>query len=274
VLFVLFVANLFSCLNCQWLNKNIKYDAIGESIMGEENKNMLGLPGNTVDILKEVKTPLSFLTLVVIIMGGLLVYLAQKADGVNYTILLIAILLLISIPIIFVTVLLLRGTNRQVELTSDEKITTYKYDVFLSMPMASLNDADYVSVRKFGLDVTKYLREHCNQSRVKFVGEFIEDKGEFDPNDTAVLDDLEDIKNSKYFVMIYPERIVTSVLVEAGIALALGKVCRYFAKSREDLPFLMQQSEQAFTNVRIYEYADLEDIKKVLIDKRCFDAKF
>jgi hypothetical protein len=42
--------------------------------------------------------------------------------------------------------------------------------------------------------------------------------------------------------MLYPKKILSSILVEAGFALAIRKYSLYFAAKREDLPFMLQYS--------------------------------
>jgi hypothetical protein len=75
---------------------------------------------------------------------------------------------------------------------------------------------------------------------------------------------LQALLESRYFVLLYPKKIVSSVLVEAGWALALGKTSIYFVDERSDLPFLLKQAEQAFSSVRIYDKSDTDAIVKLL----------
>jgi hypothetical protein len=230
--------------------------------------------GNWVSIINAVRTPLSFFTLVLLVAQGILIYLARKAEGVDFRILLIAFIVLTFLLVIIVAILQYRSsTQREYRLTTDKKVTEYKYDVFLSIPMASLKDKEYTEHRQFALSVVNHLKEHCQMKSIVYAGESIDAKYKFDPHDIAVLDDLDAITKSKFFVLVYPRRVASSVLFEAGIALALGKECRYFVKSRNHLPFLLKQAEQAFVNVKMYEYANLEDIKKVLQNKKCFALK-
>jgi hypothetical protein len=68
--------------------------------------------------------------------------------------------------------------------------------------------------------------------------------------------------------MIYPARMVSSVLAEAGFALAAGKPSLYFVRRAEDLPFLLTRAESlrppAFPPVVIHECPTPDDILRVI----------
>jgi nucleoside 2-deoxyribosyltransferase len=63
--------------------------------------------------------------------------------------------------------------------------------------------------------------------------------------------------------MIYPEKIVSSVLFEAGIAFALGKPSFYFGH-KDNFPFLMQEANQQFNHVKIHEADTIDKIIKII----------
>jgi len=67
-------------------------------------------------------------------------------------------------------------------------------------------------------------------------------------------------------MLIYPDKIISSVLFEAGLAVALGKPSVYFIRDRSSLPFLKKKAEQAElpAGVRIYEYESLAKIETLL----------
>ncbi len=86
-------------------------------------------------------------------------------------------------------------------------------------------------------------------------GASLKTKNEFEDEELSLSDDLAELRGSKYFMLVYPEKIVSSVLFEAGLAIALGKPSAYFIRDRKLLPFLMQKAEQAISaRVKIYEY--------------------
>lgn len=88
-------------------------------------------------------------------------------------------------------------------------------------------------------------------------------KSDFDAADISIGSDLDALKESGKFILIYPEKIVSSVLVEAGIALALGKQSFFFGRT-ENFPFLLQQANQQFDHIKIYNSQSFDDILAII----------
>jgi hypothetical protein len=90
---------------------------------------------------------------------------------------------------------------------------------------------------------------------VFWAGRNIRRKADFEAADLSAKSDVAAILDSKYFLLLYPEKLASSVLFEAGIALRSCLTSIYFVRNRSELPFLMSQASQAFTNVRPTESA-------------------
>ena len=223
-------------------------------------------------LIRAVKTPLSFFTLALLVAQAILLILAQRAAGRDFTILLSSTLGLTFVLVFAVGWLQFRTQARgEFAIVSDQRQKEYRYDVFLSVPMAAVGDALYAEYRAAASEVSDCLQKHCNKKNVYYAGANIAAKSEFDPEDAAALDDLEAVTQSKYFVMIYPKKVASSVLFEAGLALALSKKSIYFVKDRNHLPFLMQKAEQAFKEVKLYEYDKVAEITSILKNGKCFE---
>lgn len=92
------------------------------------------------------------------------------------------------------------------------------YDVFLASPMQALDgDAAYNAQRADTLRVKEALRAHSATNTIYDAGEKLT-VGRWDPQDVAAEVDLEALRHSRYFLLLYPERITSSVLFEAGYA--------------------------------------------------------
>jgi pimeloyl-ACP methyl ester carboxylesterase len=146
-------------------------------------------------------------------------------------------------------------------------LSRFKYDVFLAMAMAALDTEEkYQAYRNQALEIVKCLQDSCGFRSVFYAGHDLETKQEFEAEDFSLSEDIEALRCSKYFMLIYPERIVSSVLFESGLAVALGKPAVYFIRDRSSLPFLMKKAEQAKlpAGVRIYEYENLAQIEGLL----------
>lgn len=139
----------------------------------------------------------------------------------------------------------------------------YKYDVFLSSPMSAFKtDEDYKKDRDAMLTLKKYLEKQKNVS-IYYAGEHISSSISFE-NELVGNNDFEAIENSRCFIMFYPESIVSSVLVEAGYALALKKPSVYFVHNKEKLPFLLREAHHSYPNVQVFEYTNLEQILEMM----------
>jgi len=86
---------------------------------------------------------------------------------------------------------------------------------------------------------------------------------DFDPPALAADEVIREIKRADYFVLIYPEPLATSALIEVGIALAFEKPVCIFIKKGAKSPFLLKQIEGATLKgllVRVFEYDDSAEI--------------
>lgn len=151
-------------------------------------------------------------------------------------------------------------------LEAERKALEFQYDVFLSAPMASFtDDSEYQPFRAEVLTVIHALHD-CGLS-VFCALEAIESMSKFDTHGISALDDIDTLKRSGSFVMIYPQKLASSALFEAGYALALRRPSVYFVLNEQDLPYLMQRLPEAVTNVSILDsraWKTYEDIGNLL----------
>ena len=155
-----------------------------------------------------------------------------------------------------VTVVLTRRRRQHddaLSTTAAARRRRHKYDLFISSPLAAFgSDAELQESRKCIEEIVA-LAETQFDFAVYWAGRTISSKKDFDAADLSAKKDVAAILDSKYFLMIYPGKIVSSVLFEAGIALRSCLTSIYIVSKQSDLPFLMTQASQAFTNVRTYE---------------------
>lgn len=71
--------------------------------------------------------------------------------------------------------------------------------------------------------------------------------------------DIRTVAQSKCMLVIYDEKLVTSVFVEAGAAIALGKPLVVYAQDKDTLPFLLRESSQELAYA-MHEYAASSEI--------------
>jgi nucleoside 2-deoxyribosyltransferase len=129
--------------------------------------------------------------------------------------------------------------------------------VFLAAPMASYADDEaYQRDRAGVLQIKAALAQ--SGFDVIYPGEGVASLNDFEASHMAVIADYAALRTSDYFLCLYFAPVLSSVLVEAGLALALEKPSVYFVSRRADLPFLLRGADMAFPAVKIYEVADAE----------------
>lgn len=132
-----------------------------------------------------------------------------------------------------------------------------QYDIFLAAPISSFSSASkYTEDRSNILQLINIVERKVGT--VFYAGRNLPDKDHIDA-DEEVKADFEAIKNASCFIMCYPEKSPSSVLVEAGYALALNKFSIYFVRNIADLPFLLQFAVRVYQNVKAYEPGSIEE---------------
>jgi hypothetical protein len=165
--------------------------------------------------------------------------------------------------------------KEKLQKAAQKLVKGFRYDVFLSTPMAAFaTDAEYRSGRAQFKKLFDSLTRDCGLS-VYWAAEKVESMSDFDTLDISVLDDLKALQESRRFALVYPRKMATSALFEAGYALALDRFSHYFVRERDDLPFLMRELAGSSPNVRIHtdqDWTDYDDLSEKL--KRYKDKWF
>lgn len=232
----------------------------------EMDEDKLTIKPSRSAILGTVRTPITLFALIFLVIEAILLIVAQKASDFNLTLLIagmiVAFIMLLTI-ILYLIVKRPELFNPESEgLVPSPKV---KYDVFLSSPMAAFtNDEEYKDDRKDTLRIVETLQDKCKFDSVFYAGRHIDSIDSFDAEDISIQNDYEALSKSRYFVMLYPKKIVSSVLVEAGWALALRKPSIYFVRNRDDLPFLLKEAAMAYPRVKVYEENGIDDIVKLI----------
>lgn len=139
-----------------------------------------------------------------------------------------------------------------------------KGKVFVGVPMASADNAEYPEYKTCALHVKQALLEYTGAKEVYCPAESIQNRGNFDGYRKAIRKDFQILKESEHYVFIYPRSINSSILVEMGYAIALSKNTTIFTKSTEELPFMLKRADIAISNLIIYEYSSTEDIVDII----------
>ena len=148
------------------------------------------------------------------------------------------------------------------------------YDVFLAAPMESHESSGkYKKTRINVLDLKSSLIQDCAISSVYFAGENIKNKSEFDDESLSLEMNLREIKNSKCFILIFPEYKASSTLIEVGMALSLGMESIWFFKKGVTKPFVLRDGADAsnrgdLPRISVFEFEDYDDIEAIFKRKK------
>lgn len=138
------------------------------------------------------------------------------------------------------------------------------YQVFVSAPMAAWEPGRFKENNAAVLKVVDALVKDAGLRPAFYAGTGVEDASVFDEADFSMDHDLEGVRDSRWFVLVWPEKLASSVLVEIGAAIALGKPCVLFVRKGVELPFLLKeitQSKLVRANVREFEsYEQLAEV--------------
>ncbi len=129
----------------------------------------------------------------------------------------------------------------------------HRFDVFISAPLAGMETDEKIRADHDRIAPVVALLEDKLGFTVFWAGKSILKTTDFEASDLSAKNDVENIENSKYFLLLYPEKLASSVLFESGVALRACLTSIYFVRDDAHLPFLMRQASQAFSNVRIYK---------------------
>jgi hypothetical protein len=132
------------------------------------------------------------------------------------------------------------------------------HDVFISCPMTSLPEDGYARMR----DTIEKLTDAMNAKGFTAYSAVrrISTQEHVDPEAIAAENDLPALTQSRNFLMIYPGKILSSCLLEAGYALVSGIPSIYFVKSDDDLPYMLRGAVESFRNTRRQKFRDEKEI--------------
>ncbi len=214
-------------------------------------------------ILEAVKTEIGLLALIALVVEGAIAVLATQVDKSAVPAIIWGMLALLALVIVVAAISVVMNRRGPAAVPASEKEPT-KFDVFISAPMAAFTDKkSFEDNNKDVLRVIEALRNSSPSARVFYAGQGIKTMDDFEPADTSLDKDFRAVLQSRSFVMIYPQKLASGVLVEAGFALGAGKPSYYFVKDEDDLPFILRLASQAKSvNVRVYPFKDYDNLCK------------
>lgn len=132
------------------------------------------------------------------------------------------------------------------------------FDLFLSCPMVTLTKNELVSMVQLLTDLENEARNrgysvYCAALRTHRAGGI-------EQENVAAATDLEALRASRNFLMIFPKPVVSSCLLEAGYALVAEIPSTYFVRNAKHLPYLLRGAVESFRNARRQFYVNDSEI--------------
>ncbi len=141
--------------------------------------------------------------------------------------------------------------------------------LFVSSPMAGFNSNE--KLKKNAVLIDKILDVLENEYSFDFIScpsKNIESSDDFNDKEVAIVSDLKKLQRAEYFLCLFPEPVLSSVLVEIGYSISKGKKCVIIVKDRLNLPFILQEADKRVNNFKIYEVKDWSNLDEYFLKKK------
>jgi len=190
----------------------------------------------------KVKTFIGLLSLIATTSAISLFFIYQSIDEYRYIIIIGLILIILSAMMIA----LIHATKKENNIKEN-----FEYDVYISYPVSNISENEYI-------EITNLIKQIINilESKNLSVYGTIKSKN----NKTIPMNDTKALLKSQNFILIYPEKTISSVIFEAGIAYAYNKESHYFIKNINNLPVAMKEANKYSDNIFIHEFTTYDII--------------
>jgi hypothetical protein len=138
----------------------------------------------------------------------------------------------------------------------------FKYEVFIAAPKNDIKD------RAFAGNIAKFVNNDALWEKLSLSRRYY-----FDIHNNPKIqecyvleEEFKKLRESKIFIIIYPERILSSLFVLLGYALQFNMKIIFFYRKKEDLPRLIQETNL----IRKFKYHDFSEISDILENNSIF----
>lgn len=153
------------------------------------------------------------------------------------------------------------GSANTVAKSKKEENKIYKYDAFFSSPMLGYkSDEKYMNEQDKVLQLIDSLKSYCQLKDIFYIGSKVKSAEGQGLPDVAVQESFKALESSRYYIGMFPEKVVTGAFIEAGFAIAHNISSVIFVHDIDDLPSLLKKSPSIFPFIKIYVYKDMDDL--------------
>lgn len=134
--------------------------------------------------------------------------------------------------------------------------------VYISAPMASISADEYKNIHEYSLELRDILKMEFGFKHAESPLFSIEDPDKFELPSVAVANNFEHLKQVDTIIVIYPQNVPSSILVELGYSLAISK--RVIIFYHGELPYMLREIGQAVHHVNTIPYSTYSEISKII----------
>lgn len=136
-----------------------------------------------------------------------------------------------------------------------------KNTIYVSTPMASIDDEEYKKLRNYLFNVKEILSAMGFSDIICPILEK-DTKLAFDGKTKAIKDNFSNLKQVESILVIYPKKLPSSALVEIGYGIALTK--RMVIFYQEGLPYILEEAGENIHHVKSFKYSSFSEIGQIL----------
>lgn len=124
-------------------------------------------------------------------------------------------------------------------------------NIFIATPIAGFSSKeDYKKYKALILEVIGNIKKN-NKINIFCEITNIKDISEYDSPAKSVIKDFKHIRESEYFILLYPQKVGSSALIELGYALSEGKYILIISPEKIILPYMVLGFEEVYSNVKL-----------------------
>lgn len=139
------------------------------------------------------------------------------------------------------------------------KVATVSNQLFISTPISTFSQVELLQFENWCRGLETKLKDEFDGLGIYCAILGLMNSSDFDNPETSVRKDLEALSSCSGFVMLYPKKVASSVLIELGYAIALKKPILIITHARNELPHLTKGLEISAERVKILEVKSIQN---------------
>lgn len=134
----------------------------------------------------------------------------------------------------------------------NEEICMNNKNLFIASPIAGfVNESDYHTYKALLQSVIIEIEKISSLDNIYCELIRINNFSEYDSPATSVIKDIANIDASQYFLLLYPQKVVTSALIELGYAMAQKKNILIISSEKQILPYMVHGLDTVYDNIKV-----------------------